>query len=137
MSPATPQAILIVDHGSRLDAANALLESVAGLLSQRSPGHHVEYAHMELAQPTIAEGIERCVAAGARDITVHPYMLGPGRHATQDIPRLVAAALAAHPGVRGRVSAPLGAHPLLAEVILQRVQEAIESDKTKESKAPS
>ena len=66
----------------------------------------------------------RCVAAGAEDITVIPYMLSPGRHATQDIPRLVAEAVQKHSGVAFRVAEPLGLHPGLAEVVLERVRKA-------------
>jgi sirohydrochlorin ferrochelatase len=118
------KAILLVDHGSRLDEANQILVAVAGLVAREDPRYHVEAAHMELAGPTIAQGFAACVAAGASDITVHPYMLGPGRHATRDIPRLVAEAAAAHPGIAYRVTEPLGLDPLLARVVLDRVRAA-------------
>lgn len=118
------KAILLVDHGSRLRDANEMLAEVAALVSRESPEYHVEYAHMELAEPTIDQGFDACVEAGAQEITVHPYMLSPGRHATQDIPRLVKAAAGRHPGIRYHVTAPLGLHALLAKVVLDRVREA-------------
>ena len=49
-----------------------------------------------------------------------PYFLGPGRHASVDIPASVAKIAEGRPGVALRVSAPLGVHPLLADVILDR-----------------
>ena len=118
------KAILLVDHGSRLAEANNLLAEVASLIERSSPGHVVKPAHMELAEPTIEQGFDACVAAGAVDITVQPYMLGPGRHATQDIPRLVDEAARRHPGVAYRVTGPLGLHEGLARAVLDRVQEA-------------
>lgn len=118
------KAILLVDHGSRLQDANAMLAEVAALVSRESPEYHVEYSHMELAEPTIAQGFTACVTAGAREVTVHPYMLSPGRHATQDIPRLVQEAAERHPDVRYHVTEPLGLHQLLAKVVLERVREA-------------
>ena len=88
------------------------------------PEYHVEFSHMELAEPTLEQGFAACVAAGARDITVHPYMLSPGRHSTLDIPRLVATAAHRHPGVTYRITEPLGLHPSLAQVVLERVRAA-------------
>jgi sirohydrochlorin ferrochelatase len=124
MTAQPKKAILLVDHGSRLDEANELLAAVARLVAERAPDRHVAHAHLELAEPSIAAGFAACVAAGATDITVHPYMLGPGRHSTRDIPRLVAEAARAHPGVSFRVTEPLGLHQLIADVVIERVERA-------------
>ena len=45
--------IIIVDHGSRRDESNRMLERVAELFAQRFGGRYavVEPAHMELAEP--------------------------------------------------------------------------------------
>jgi sirohydrochlorin ferrochelatase len=117
------RAVVLVDHGSRAAAANAVLDEVAALLRRRLPERIVEVAHMELAPPTLAEALERCVAAGAREIVVHPYFLAPGAHATGDVPAQAAAAAARHPGVTVRVTAPLGAHPAIVDAILDRLDE--------------
>lgn len=114
------RAIVLVDHGSREPEANAVLEEVAAKVRERAPDHLVRIAHMELAAPSLAEAIAGCVADGAREIVVHPYFLAPGRHASEDIPRLAREAAAQHPDVSVRVSPPLGAHPLLAEIVLDR-----------------
>lgn len=118
------RAIVLVDHGSREAEANAVLEEVAAQVQRRAPDRIVRFAHMELAAPSLAEAIESCVAEGAREIVVHPYFLGPGRHAGGDIPRLAREAAGRHEGVSVRVSPPLGAHPLMAEVVLERASEA-------------
>ena len=57
-------AILLVDHGSRRPEANEQLESIAQLLRDRDPERIVRVAHMEIASPTIAEGIAACVLQG-------------------------------------------------------------------------
>jgi sirohydrochlorin ferrochelatase len=118
------RAILLVDHGSRRPEANALLERVAELVAKHAPEAIVRWAHMDLAEPSIAQGIDACANAGAREIVVHPYFLGPGSHTTVDIPRLVRAAAVSHPDVQIRVSEPLGLHPKLVDVILDRIDEA-------------
>ncbi len=63
------------------------------------------------------------MAAGAREIVVHPYLLSPGRHSREDIPAQVDAAAGRHPGVTIRVSEPLGVHEKLVDVVLERVSE--------------
>ncbi|MCZ7686866.1 MAG: hypothetical protein M5U28_52225 [Sandaracinaceae bacterium] len=93
------QALLLVDHGSRLAEANAQLDALAALVRARTGGI-VRLAHLELASPTIAEGFEACVADGAAEVVVVPVFLAPGRHAGEDIPRIAAEAAARH-GVAG------------------------------------
>jgi len=118
------RAILLIDHGSRRAEANALLEDVADQVRKRAPEAIVEVAHMEIAEPDIAEGIDTCVKKGATQITVHPYFLGPGRHTTEDIPAQVARAGERHPNVQIRISEPLGGHAALIDAILDRVSDA-------------
>jgi sirohydrochlorin ferrochelatase len=120
---ASGAAVLIVDHGSRETEANALLEGLAERLRERLPGRTVQAAHMEIAMPGIAEAVDACVAAGAREIVVVPFFLSPGRHVRQDVPRLAAEAAARHPGVSVRVAGPVGLHPAMLEILLERISE--------------
>ncbi|QDU89928.1 Sirohydrochlorin ferrochelatase [Pirellulimonas nuda] len=113
--------IIVVDHGSRRDASNALLLEVAELFRRQSGMEIVEPAHMELAEPSIATAFDRCVERGAKRVVVMPYFLGPGRHWDQDIPALSAKAAARHPGVSHLVTAPLGIDPLIAAVMEDRI----------------
>ena len=124
--PPPAKAILLVDHGSVKAEANELLEEIVRLVERIAPDYHVEAAHMELAPPDIANAVAACVKAGSTDITVMPYMLAPGRHSTDDIPRMALEAAERHEGVRVRVSEPLGADSRLAEIILARVEAARE-----------
>jgi sirohydrochlorin ferrochelatase len=115
------KAILLVDHGSTRQEANAMLGDMANVVQQLvNSGVIVRYAHMELAEPSIAQGFANCVEAGADEVIAFPYMLSPGKHATRDIPRLVAEAAAAHEGVQYRVTDAFGIDEKLAEVILAR-----------------
>ena len=115
------KGILIIDHGSMKEEANHMLECV-GELVQRMAGEGVvvRVAHMELAAPTIADGFEACIAAGATEIVAFPYMLSPGKHSTRDIPRMVGEISAAHPGIPVRVTTAFGVNEQLAAVVLSR-----------------
>lgn len=116
-------ALLLIDHGSRRQDANDLLPQVARMVREMSGFKIVYFAHMELAEPTIQQGFDACVAAGADEVIVHPYFLGPGRHSRSDIPRMVAEAAAKHQQVSFRITEPLGIHTKIGELILERVRE--------------
>jgi sirohydrochlorin ferrochelatase len=117
--------IIIVDHGSLRAESNEMLLDVVALFSRHTGYEIVEPAHMELAEPSIQTAFDRCVARGAKLVVVHPYLLLPGRHWHEDIPALTAAAAKKHRGVRFLVTAPLGRHPLIAEVIRDRIQHCL------------
>ena len=118
-------AIIVVDHGSRREESNALLLDVVQSFVDATQMPIVEPAHMELAEPSIATAFARCVERGASTVVVFPYFLLPGRHWNDDIPQLTAAAAKNHPGVRYLVTAPFGLHPLMAEVMQQRIDHCL------------
>lgn len=117
--------VILVDHGSRRDESNAMLLDVVRNFIEATGLPIVEPAHMELAEPSIATAFARCVARGAKTVVVYPYFLLPGRHWSDDIPRLAADAAKMHPGVRYLVTAPFGLHPLMAEVMRQRIKHCL------------
>lgn len=121
--------LVIVDHGSRRPESNELLLEVVEAYRRHSGWQIVEPAHMELAEPSIAAAFARCVEQGAREVVILPYFLAPGRHWNDDIPRL--AAEAASPFLKGGVTflvaPPLGLHPLMLQVIDERVREGLDA----------
>jgi sirohydrochlorin ferrochelatase len=122
--------IIIVDHGSRREESNRMLEAVAALFAQRFAQLYeiVEPAHMELAEPSIATAYGKCVARGAKRIVVCPFFLGPGKHWTADIPRLAAEAAKLHPGSEYHVTMPLGIDDLILELLAKRVGFCVEQN---------
>ncbi len=123
------RAYLLIDHGSRRAEANALLDEVVrGVKARMGASAVVELAHMELAEPTIARAFARCVERGATNVVVHPFMLAPGRHVQEDLPRMVAEAASSHAGVDFVLAAPLGAHEGVIDAVLARFEEALDPD---------
>ena len=118
------EAIVLIDHGSRRSQANEQLEELAALVRAARPGATVRTAHLEIAQPDLAAAIEECASAGATRIVVHPFFLAPGRHTTEDIPRLVVAARERHPALDIALAAPLGLDERIVSLVLARVDEA-------------
>jgi len=114
------RALLVVAHGSRREQSN---EEVRKITSQIK-GHtanvygHVKCAFLELAEPSIPDGIEQCIAAGAQEVVVLPYFLSAGRHVATDIPAEVAGKQKAHPGVSIIIAPYLGAAEGIVELML-------------------
>jgi sirohydrochlorin ferrochelatase len=114
--------IIIVDHGSRREQSNLMLEELAVQFAQRFAEKYsiVEPAHMELAEPSIATAYAKCVKRGATRVIVCPFFLGPGKHWTQDIPQLTASAAAKFPQTQFHVAQTLGIDDLILDLLDKR-----------------
>lgn len=112
--------LLIIAHGSRRQASNDEVRQLAERVSDRrgSEIEAVEVAFLELAEPSIPDGLARCVAQGAREIVVFPYFLAAGTHVVSDIPEAIEAFRAEYPDVRVRLTSHLGASDALPAAIL-------------------
>ena len=122
--------IIIVDHGSTRDESNRMLEQVAVLFAQRFADRYaiVEPAHMELAEPSIATAYARCVQRGAQRVVVCPFFLGPGKHWTQDIPRLTAEAAKGFPQTKYHVTPTLGIDDLILDLLEKRTRGCVQNE---------
>ncbi len=117
--------LIIVDHGSRRVQSNQMLEELSRVFAKKFAGRYeiVEPAHMELAEPSIESAYTACVRRGALRIVVVPYFLGPGKHWTQDIPRLTAEAAARFPQTTYHVTRTLGIDDLILDLLDKRASE--------------
>ncbi|KAJ8753862.1 hypothetical protein K2173_000116 [Erythroxylum novogranatense] len=113
--------VIIVDHGSRRRESNLMLNEFVVMFRDKTGYSIVEPAHMELAEPSIRDAFNLCVEKGAIRVLVSPFFLFPGRHWHQDIPFLTAEAAKEHPGVPYLITAPLGLHELLVDVVNDRI----------------
>ncbi len=116
------KALILIDHGSKVDEANQMLEMITNEIKKRNnPGFKIiEFCHMELASPTLEDAFSSCINKGANDITVHPYFLVPGRHSKTDIPKMVNDLLKIYPGIKCKITEPLGLHEKILDVVLER-----------------
>jgi sirohydrochlorin ferrochelatase len=130
------QAVLLIAHGSRRAEANADLRHVAAELLQRQRYPIVEVSYLELAEPTIAEGGEACVQAGATEVIMVPYFLSAGVHAREDMIEARAELASRFPDVLFRLAEPLGRHPALIDIVEQRARAAETSPGQSEQAPP-
>ncbi|NWG20407.1 MAG: sirohydrochlorin chelatase [Chloroflexi bacterium] len=117
-------ALLLIGHGSPDAAGNAEFLQFARDLAAHL-GVVTQPCFLELAEPSIGEGLDRCVAAGAQQIVALPLFLGPGRHQKRDVPDLLVDARARHRGIMLRYGAPLGPQLHLVEALVDRAAEAV------------
>uniref|UniRef100_A0A1J3K2C7 Sirohydrochlorin ferrochelatase n=1 Tax=Noccaea caerulescens TaxID=107243 RepID=A0A1J3K2C7_NOCCA len=118
-------AVIIVDHGSRRRESNLMLEEFVKMFKDKTGYPIVEPAHMELAEPSIKSAFSSCVQQGAKRVVVSPFFLFPGRHWHQDIPSLAADAAKDFSGIAYLITAPLGLHNLLIDVVDDRIQHCL------------
>jgi sirohydrochlorin cobaltochelatase len=97
------------------------IEAVAQRVA--ASGVTVRCAFLELEQPTIASALDDLAREGATSIVLVPMFLGAGKHAREDLPRLVEDLGRAYPALRIELRAPVGEDPrvldLLAELCVE------------------
>jgi sirohydrochlorin cobaltochelatase len=111
------RALLLFAHGARDPRWAAPFEAVAAALRTQQPGLAVQLAYLELMAPDMAAGGAALVAGGATRIDIVPMFLGAGGHVRKDLPVLVDALRAAHPGVAIELHPAIGEQAAVIEAM--------------------
>ena len=108
--PALPsrRAVILFAHGSRDPLWRGPIEAVAALAQRSAPEVQVRCAYLELCAPDLASSVQALLPLGVTSITVVPMFLGMGKHAREDLPRLMAELAQQHPEVRFAVRPAVG-----------------------------
>lgn len=101
-------AIVLFAHGARDAEWAEPARRVADAVQARAPAARVSLAFLEFMAPTLAEAVEAAAADGATEVRVVPLFLARGGHLKRDVPALVEAARARHPGCRIELLPPVG-----------------------------
>jgi sirohydrochlorin ferrochelatase len=117
-------ALQLIAHGSRQEEANADLYYLVTRLREQGRYGIVEASFLELAGLNIEQGGARCVEQGAEQVILLPYFLSAGVHVRRDLTEACRRLAEQFPRVRFRLAEPLGRHPLLLEVVVERAREA-------------
>jgi sirohydrochlorin ferrochelatase len=100
-------ALLLIAHGSRHVEANDDLHALVDELRESGEYAVVDASFLELAEPAIEAAGGHCVGQGAERVILLPYFLSAGVHVKRVL-----------------LAQPLGRHPLLREIVMQRAREA-------------
>jgi len=117
-------AVLVIGRGSSDHDANSDLFKMSRLFWERLKVGTVETAFMGVTQPLVDGGIDRCVRLGAKKVIIMPYFLFTGI-LIKRMEAMVKDFQAVYPGVEFQMTEYFGFHPLLAEVVKDRVKEAL------------
>jgi len=120
------QALLLIAHGSRRQASNEEVRELTRVLEQHADQAFsvVECAFLELAEPSIPDGVSACVAKGASSVTVLPYFLSAGRHVTTDIPEELQKAQQQHAKVEIKLAPYLGSAKEISSILISLSKQA-------------
>jgi sirohydrochlorin ferrochelatase len=116
-------AALLIAHGSRRASANADLVQLAQMLKEANRYEIVEIAYLELVPPSIVDEGRACVADGATRVLLLPYFLSAGAHVVNDLERFRVELAREFPEVEFHLCAPLGLHPKMLDIVLDRLDE--------------
>jgi sirohydrochlorin ferrochelatase len=116
--------IVIFAHGSSVASANDAVRAVAEAAAAAGAFERVETAFLE-TQPSLSDAVAHLAEGGVTRILVVPYFLTLGIHLQRDLPAIVEQLSRAHGNVEIRVTPPLDGHPALAQILLERANEAL------------
>ncbi len=114
------QALLIVAHGSRRESSNEEVRQLTKKMTSEAQGHFdaVRCAFLDLAEPSIPDGLRGLINDGFGDIIVVPYFLSAGRHVTEDIPEEVKTIAAEFPNAKINIAPHLGVASGVVKILL-------------------
>jgi len=125
--PTSPPAVLLIGHGTRRAAGVAEFRALADQLQQALPDRTCLAGFLELVEPDLPAALEQLRQQGFRRITALPALLLAAGHVKNDIPAILNAFQAGHPGLEITFGADLGIHPKLLQVARERI-ESIETE---------
>lgn len=117
-------AIVIAGHGSRDADGIREFGQLVELVRERAPQHQVSHGYLEFASPTIDQAIAAHTTQNAKQIVMVPGILLAATHAKNDMPSELLTFAREHPDIDFYFGAPMGLHPLLLQVVQQRIVEA-------------
>jgi sirohydrochlorin cobaltochelatase len=112
--------ILIVGHGSREERSNQEFETFVSAYRLTHPGRSVRFAYIELAKPDVKIVLIE-FAKTHKQITIIPLFLFASGHVKNDIPLIIHELQPRFPGHRFLVSQTIGVHPLMIELMMERM----------------
>ncbi len=116
--------LLGVAHGSKDPGAQAVVQALLARTAALRPGLSARAAYVDNASPSVRSALATLAEEGVDDVVVLPLLLTPASHSKTDVAASVRAGRLAHRRVRLRYGRPLGPHPVLVEVLAQRLAEA-------------
>ncbi|WP_176156984.1 sirohydrochlorin chelatase [Burkholderia multivorans] len=124
----TSHGIVLFGHGARDPRWAEPFERLAARLRATGSAAQVSLAFLELMTPSLDAAVAAQVAAGCTRVTVVPVFFGQGGHVRRDLPQLIDACRAAHPGVEIRCATAVGEDDGVLDAIARYCIDQLERD---------
>jgi sirohydrochlorin cobaltochelatase len=111
------RAIVLFGHGSRDPQWREPMDAVARRIKAQVAEVEVRCAFLELEAPDLPSVAAELADAGVTALRIVPMFLGAGRHAREDLPRLVEQCRRLHPAVTFDLRPSVGENPRVLEVL--------------------
>ena len=118
------KAVVLLGHGSIRESANVEVRAMWAMMQAQLPELDIRGSFVEVAEPALENVIEQLVHEQVERIVIVPMFLTRGNHLSNGIPRILYAMEEKYPNVKIDLTQHLGADPLLAEIIKNRLREA-------------
>ncbi|MDP7350679.1 MAG: precorrin-8X methylmutase [Nitrospinota bacterium] len=120
------KGFLIVAHGSRKDGANQQVKNLVNELNNYFQSVMFEPAFMELASPTIEDGIKALAKKNMDQLIAYPYFLFKGMHFTKDIPNLIQNIInKLEKKIDFKMLDPIGQHPKITDLVQEELYDEV------------
>ena len=127
------RGILLIGHGSRREDYRKFVEDTAEILQNNHPECTIRTCYLEHMSPAIPEGLELLKKENPDVIIAVPLLLSKGVHILETIPRLLGLKEGSHANTVTLASGknipllyanPIGADPLLADLLFRNAEQA-------------
>jgi sirohydrochlorin cobaltochelatase len=116
--------LLLVGHGTRDADGRRTFLDFAHAFQALDTSRPVIPCFLELTEPSIQEGIDRCVDKGYREMTALPVLLFAARHNKYDVTNELDRARSRHPDITLHYGRHFGVSPLLLDLWRARLDDA-------------
>ncbi|PFA21863.1 MULTISPECIES: sirohydrochlorin chelatase [Bacillus cereus group] len=119
------KGIVYIGHGSRLQEGNEqFIHFVKSVIKERSESIQ-KIGFLELTTPTVQDAIVKAIQDGATEILIVPVLLFAAAHYKRDVPFEIKKIQKLYPHITFSVVPPFSTHPLMIELVIKRIREAI------------
>lgn len=119
------KGILVLAHGSREKETELILAQIIKMTQERLKDVIIETAYLQFSDVNLEKGLDKLIEKNVTEIKVIPYFLFSGVHIREDIPREIEEYLANKSNVKITMGNTLGADPRLADILADRISDAL------------
>ena len=118
------QGLILLAHGSRDPLWRQPIEAVQAAVQATQPDLPCLCAYLDACAPDLPTAAGALIEQGITQLSVLPLFLGTGKHAREDIPRLLQALCLQYPHCQFELMTAAGENPRVTALLAQLALEA-------------